>query len=299
LERSLTANPTTPADLWTIRRVLEWTTGYLAEHGSESPRLEAEILLAHARGCDRIQLYTHFDDELSEDVRGRMRALVKRRADLEPVAYLVGHREFFSLDFEVNSDVLIPRPETELLVMEALELLKGVAAPQVLDVGTGSGCIAVAIACHAPTTSVTAIDVSEAALTVAHQNAVRHRVDDRVSFRCGDLFAPLSATDVFDVIVSNPPYVASDDQTGLDPDVVRHEPHAALFAGGDGLTIIRRIIEAAPQHLRPEGTLLIEFSPEQADAITGLFKQSGRFEGVHILTDTSQLPRAVRARRIT
>ncbi len=294
----MTANPLTPADQWTIRRVLEWTTGYLTEHGSESPRLEAEILLAHARGCPRIQLYTHFDDELSEDVRGRMRALVKRRANLEPVAYLVGHREFFSLDFEVNSDVLIPRPETEMLVMEALEFLRGVTAPKVVDVGTGSGCIAVAIACHAPTTSVTAIDVSEAALAVARRNAARHQVEDRMTFQRGDLFAPLSATDTFDMIVSNPPYVATDDQTGLDPDVVRHEPHDALFAGGDGLAVIRRIIEAAPQHLRPGGTLLIEFSPEQTDAITGLFDQSGQFEEVTILRDTSQQSRAVRARRL-
>ena len=187
----MSANATNPADTWTIRRVLEWTTGYLSEHGSESPRLEAEILLAYAKQCPRIQLYTHFDDELSDEVRGRMRALVKRRADLEPVAYLVGHREFFSLDFEVNRDVLIPRPETELLVMEALEALKAAeVSGRVLDIGTGSGCIAIAIAHRAPTAAVTAVDISESALVVARRNAERHHVADRVSFLQGDLFAP-------------------------------------------------------------------------------------------------------------
>ncbi|MCA9024353.1 MAG: peptide chain release factor N(5)-glutamine methyltransferase [Planctomycetaceae bacterium] len=295
----MSANATNPADTWTIRRVLEWTTGYLSEHGSESPRLEAEILLAYAKQCPRIQLYTHFDDELSDEVRGRMRALVKRRADLEPVAYLVGHREFFSLDFEVNRDVLIPRPETELLVMEALEALKAAeVSGRVLDIGTGSGCIAIAIAHRAPTAAVTAVDISESALVVARRNAERHNVADRVSFLQGDLFAPLGAGEEFDVIVSNPPYVSTDDQTGLEQDVVRHEPHGALFAGRDGLDVIRRIIDTAPQHLRAGGSLFLEFSPEQADSIVALLHASGQFEGINILRDTSHQQRAVRAKRV-
>ena len=295
----MSANATNPADTWTIRRVLEWTTGYLSEHGSESPRLEAEILLAYAKQCPRIQLYTHFDDELSDEVRGRMRALVKRRADLEPVAYLVGHREFFSLDFEVNRDVLIPRPETELLVMEALEALKAAeVSGRVLDIGTGSGCIAIAIAHRAPTAAVTAVDISESALVVARRNAERHNVADRVSFLQGDLFAPLGAGEEFDVIVSNPPYVSTDDQTGLEQDVVRHEPHGALFAGRDGLDVIRRIIDTAPQHLRAGGSLFLEFSPEQADSIVALLHASGQFEGINILRDTSHQQRAVLAKRV-
>ena len=295
----MSANATNPADTWTIRRVLEWTTGYLSEHGSESPRLEAEILLAYAKQCPRIQLYTHFDDELSDEVRGRMRALVKRRADLEPVAYLVGHREFFSLDFEVNRDVLIPRPETELLVMEALEALKAAeVSGRVLDIGTGSGCIAIAIAHRAPTAAVTAVDISESALVVARRNAERHHVADRVSFLQGDLFAPLGAGEEFDVIVSNPPYVSTDDQTGLEQDVVRHEPHGALFAGRDGLDVIRRIIDTAPQHLRAGGSLFLEFSPEQADSIVALLHASGQFEGINILRDTSHQQRAVLAKRV-
>jgi len=295
----LTATPTpTPTDQWTIRRVLEWTTGYLAEQGSESPRLDAEILLAHACGCPRIQLYTHFDDELSDDTRARMRGLVKRRADLEPVAYLVGYREFFSLDIEVNGDVFIPRPETEMLVMETLEAIKEIATPSFLDLGTGSGCIAVAIARQASTATATAIDRSEPALAVARRNAERHQVADRVTFLQGDLFEPLSPSNTFDVIVSNPPYVATDDNVGLQPDVVRHEPHAALFSGKDGLETIRRIIERAPSFLKPQGTLLFEFSPEQAETIGALLRDNGSFDDISILDDMSHQPRIARAIRV-
>ncbi len=303
----MTADPTTPPDQWTIRRVLDWTKAYLAEQGSDSPRLDAEILLAHARGCPRIQLYTNFDEVLSDEVRARMRDLVNRRARHEPVAFLVGHREFFSLEFEVNRDVLVPRPETEILVMESLEAIKGSNAPKVLDLGTGSGCIAVAVAVNAPTASVTGIDLSDAALAVARRNAERHKVSERVTFLHGDLFEPLPPSTSlpsppsspgegrFDVIVSNPPYVATGDAAGLPPDVVQHEPKDALFAGDDGLDIIRRIVEQSPRFLNPGGTLLIEFSPEQAERVSGLLNESGSFGEVTILRDLSQNPRAVRA----
>lgn len=295
----MTVSPNPSPDQWTIRRVLEWTKRHLAEHGSESPRLDAEILLAHARGCPRIQLYTHFDDVLDEQVRSRMRDLVKRRARREPVAYLVGHREFFSLEFEVNREVLIPRPETELLVVEALDAVRGLDAPRVLDVGTGCGCIAIAVAVNAPAARVTAVDISEGALAVARHNAERHNVSDRIEFRKGDLFAPLSAEPPFDVIVSNPPYVATADSGRLPPDVERHEPEAALFAGADGLDTIRRIIDDAPPHLKIGGVLLIEFSPEQADRIAELIASAGVFERTAILRDLNRSPRAVRTVRRT
>lgn len=294
----MSSDPATSTDQWTVRRVLEWTTGYLAEHGSESPRLEAEILLAHARGCPRIALYTHFDDVLSGDVRAAMRSLVQRRANLEPVAYLVRHREFFSLDFEVTPDVFIPRPETEALVMETLSAITGPEAqPRVLELCTGSGCIPIAVAVNAPRAAVTAVEQSEAALAVARRNALRHDVAARVAFLLGDLFEPLDTEAPFDVIVSNPPYVATDETQRVQPDVRLHEPHEALFAGADGLGVIRRIIDTSPAYLKPRGTLLIEFSPEQADAIVGLFKQSGRFDAVTILPDDSEQARTVRARR--
>jgi release factor glutamine methyltransferase len=294
----LSSNPITSADQWTVRRVLEWTTGYLAEHGSESPRLEAEILLAHARRCPRIQLYTHFDDVLADEVRATMRSLVQRRAKLEPVAYLVGHREFFSLDFEVTPDVFIPRPETETLVMETLAVAKQQPAARVLDLCTGSGCIAVAIAVNAPRTRVTAVEQSQAALALAHRNAQRHHVAERMQFRQGDLFLPLEPGSRFDVIVTNPPYVASDDTEHLEPGVRLHEPHAALFAGPDGLEVIRRIVAGAPQHLAPGGTLLIEFSPEQSEAVSRLLASGGEYTDITVLPDLSQQARAVRARRV-
>jgi release factor glutamine methyltransferase len=295
----LSSNPTTSADQWTVRRVLEWTRGYLAEHGSESPRLEAEILLAHARGCPRIQLYTDFDAVLPDQVRARMRALVQRRAKLEPVAYLVGHREFFSLEFAVTPEVFIPRPETEALVMETLEVTKQRPSARILELCTGSGCIPIAIAVNAPQAEVTAVEQSEAALAVARRNAQRHQVTGRVTFLQGDLFGPLEPGRLFDVIVTNPPYIATDDTRQVEQGVQLHEPHAALFAGPDGLDVIRRIIAGAPQHLAPGGTLLIEFSPEQAEAVVQLLEAGDAYTEIAVLPDLSQQARAVRARCVS
>ena len=172
----------------------DWTTAHFKQHGSETPRLDAEILLAHARGCKRIELYTRFDEPMSEAERTTMRDLTRRRAKSEPVAYLVGHREFFSLKFRVTPDVLIPRPETETLVVELLDACKSLEAPQILDIGTGSGCIAVTVAVNNKSAQVTATDLSEAALAVARSNAEAHAVSDRIRFLQGDLFTPLDKT---------------------------------------------------------------------------------------------------------
>src|SRR5437762_11217923 len=177
------------SDSWTVLRLLTWTTDYLKSHGSDSPRLDAEVLLAHARGCERITLYTTFDEIVSEEVRGKFRELVKRRAEGVPVAYLVGKREFYSLSFRVTPDVLIPRPETEFVVVAALDALKGSEfrvqgseAPLVADIGTGSGAIAVAIAKHAPGCRVIATDISPAALAIAKENAAAQGVAGRIEF---------------------------------------------------------------------------------------------------------------------
>jgi release factor glutamine methyltransferase len=209
------------SETWTVLRLLTWTTDYLKSHGSESPRLDAEVLLAHARGCERIMLYAAFDDVVPDEVRALFRDLVKRRAEGTPVAYLVGKREFYSLSFRVTPDVLIPRPETEFVVVAALDALKvardSVAGTPsrsdgllVCDVGTGSGAIAVAIAKHAPDCRVTAIDISPAALAVAKENAATHHVVERIEFAQGDLLAPLPAEPRFTVIASNPPCVESE-----------------------------------------------------------------------------------------
>src|SRR5262245_36534608 len=227
---------------WTIRSLLEWTEGYLRQRSVESPRLEAQLLLAHALDCRRIDLYTRSDEAPAEEQRGRFRELVRRRAEGCPVAYLVGRRDFFFLDFEVTPAVLIPRPETEDLVNEFLRLAKTVPNPTVLDVGTGSGAIAVSVARQHPGARVTATDVSPEALAVAARNAGRHGVADRVRFLAGDLFAALPDGERFDFVLSNPPYVAAEEMAGLPPHVRDHEPRLALDGGPGGLAVIERAL---------------------------------------------------------
>ncbi len=286
---------TPAAQPWTIRRVLEWTTGHLQKHGSETPRLEAEILLAHARKCKRIELYTNYDLELTDAVRATMRDLVNRRAKREPVAYLVGYREFFSLEFRVTPDVLIPRPETETLVMEAIAVAKPLPSPTVLDLCTGSGCVAIAIAKNCPKATVTATDISPAALLVATENATKHKLTERITFLEGDLLAPIAAGTTFDVIVSNPPYIPSAEIATLHADVQQYEPRLALDGGNDGLDIIRRILTDAKPFLKPDGWLMFEFTPEQAATIHSLAQEHGYCD-VTIVKDTAHQPRFLRAR---
>ncbi len=280
---------------WTVGKIIDWTTAHLRKHGSESPRLEAEILLAHARDCPRIQLYVQYNELLTDDQRAAMRDLVKRRAQAEPVAYLVGHREFFALDFRVTPDVLIPRPETETLVLQLIAAAKARPNARILDVGTGSGCIAIAAAVNIPGVHVAAIDISPAALIVARDNASRHAVAERIRFLEGDLFAPLSSGDQFDLIVSNPPYVADGEMATLPADIRLHEPPLALQAGPQGLDVIARLISGAPAHLAVGGTLFIEISPEQAVAVCALIQESARFEPARTVKDSSGKERVVMA----
>ncbi len=274
---------------WTVRRILEWTTAHLSKHGSESPRLDAEILLAHARRCKRIELYTRFEEVLTDEERAEMRALVQRRAKAEPVAYLVGHREFYGLPFRVTADVLIPRPDTETLVMEVLTLAKSLPSPRILDVGTGSGCIAVAIAANLKSAKLTAIELSEPALAIAKENAEANHVADQITFLQGNGFSPLPAGAEFDFIVSNPPYVAEGELDQLQPDVRLHEPKGALVSGADGLDLIRTLIQEAPNFLVPGGGLLMEIAPEQSRAVESLLNTDGRYENVRILKDLAGL----------
>lgn len=291
------ASPTPAGDVWTVKRILDWTIPHLKSHGSESPRLDAEILLAHARGCPRIQLYTNYDQPLTDAQRAMMRDLVNRRAAAEPVAYLVGHREFFGLDFRVTKDVLIPRPDTETLVVDAIEVLKMQTAPRVLDVGTGSGCIAISLAVNCPNAEVTAIDLSKAALDIAQANAETHKVAGRIRWLCGDLFVPLNAGEQFDLIASNPPYIAAAEIETLSADVRLHEPRSALDGGPDGLDVIRRLIANAPQHLASQGKLLIEISGEQVDAVSQLLTANGNYGDIAVQKDLAKQPRVVRAVR--
>jgi release factor glutamine methyltransferase len=258
----------TPEEPWTIGRLLSWTVDYLGRHGAENPRLDAEVLLAEARGCRRIDLYAAYGEPAADEVRTAFRELVRRRAAGTPVAYLVGRREFYALEFEVTPDVLIPRPETELLVVALLDYVKQRAAGEeegrsirIADVGTGSGVLAVCAAKCIRHVCVTAIDISAAALAVARRNAQRHGVEDRIEFVESDLFASLPAERAFDYIVSNPPYVSTAEMANLAPHVRNEEPHVALHAGERGTEVIERLIQQAAQRLTPGGAVLIEVSP--------------------------------------
>ncbi len=284
-------------DVWTVGRLLTWTSDWLGTRGSESPRLDAEVLLAHVRGCPRIALYTAFDVAVADAERARFREFVKRRGEGEPVAYLVGEREFFSLPFRVTRDVLVPRPETEGLVVRTLDLCKAADAPRIIDVGTGSGAIAVTVAKHLPRARLVATDVSEAALAVARSNAERHGVADRIEFVACDLLADPRAAGPWDVIVSNPPYVREEEFAALPRDVRDHEPRGALVAGPTGVEVVERLAAAAAERLAPGGWLLVEIGPAvAAAAAAGIAAQSG-LVAEPTLNDLAGLPRIVQARR--
>lgn len=261
-------------ETWTVGRLLTWTTDYLKKHGSGSPRLEAEVLLAYARDCKRIELYTAFGDEPSDEVKAAFRDMVRRRAEGSPVAYLVGHKEFYSMEFEVNSDVLVPRPETEHLVVAALDLAAQLHSQlgrkiNIADVGTGSGAIALSVAKHFDASHVTAIDVSPAALDVARRNAAKHELgQERVSFVEGDLLSGLPADQKFDLILSNPPYVSQSEYDTLDKTVREFEPKLALVGGEQGFELIAKLLQQAQERLQLGGSVVIEFSPMLATKLS-------------------------------
>lgn len=289
------------AEQWTIGRLLGWTTEYLKQHGSDSPRLDAEVLLAAARGCRRIELYTAYEQPVDEAVRGKFRDWVRRRAEGMPVAYLVGQREFYSLPFRVTADVLIPRPETELLVIRLLDLAKergSASGPiSIADVGTGSGIIAVCATRLIPTARVTAIDTSPKALEVARRNAADHGVADRIEFLAGDLLSPVPADRRFDFIASNPPYVSAAEFAKLPPTVKDFEPRAALLAGPKGTEIIERLVPQAVERLAPGGWLLMEVSPMIEPAVVQLIGEQAAWESISTIKDLASLPRVVQARK--
>jgi release factor glutamine methyltransferase len=298
-------------ETWTVLRLLEWTTKFLRDRGADSPRLDAEVLLAEARGCRRIDLYTAFDQVPPDDIRTRFRELVRRRADGVPVAYLVGRREFYSLSFRVTPDVLIPRPETELLLIRLLDLIKARAAEapdatiQVVDVGTGSGVLAVCAATasthgpeeQTPKLQITAIDLSPAALAIAQQNAADHKVADRITFIEGDLLAPLASQQELDFVVSNPPYVKQSEWETLAREVRDCEPKLALVSGEQGTETIARLIPQAAERLRSSGYLLTEISPMIEADVRRLVEEDGRFDPPTILKDLAGHARVVQARR--
>ena len=252
------------ADAWTIRRVVAWSSDDFAKRGIDSPKLDAELLVAHALGVDRIDLYLDLDRPLSESERTSIRGLVTRRQKREPVAYILGYRHFYGRRFEVDARVLIPRPDTETLVQKALEHIDEGQDGALLDLCTGSGIVAVTLAAERPDIAVVASDVSSDALTLAKLNAEAHEVLDRISLVESDLFASLPSEERFSLIVTNPPYIRQKDHAELSPDVRDHEPVLALVGGDDGLLVCRQIIGDAAEYVFPGGWLLMEVGADQA-----------------------------------
>lgn len=275
---------------WSIAALLQWTERFFSEKKLDSPRLDAQILLAHALNCRRTDLYVRHDDIPTEEQRSRFRELVRKRAAGVPVAYLVGTKEFFLLSFDVTPDVLIPRPATETLVMTALDRMKGQAAPRVLDVGTGSGCIAISIASRMPQAKVTAVDVSPKALAIARRNAEKLQVAQRIRFLESDLFAAIPAGETFDLILSNPPYIRTPVLVQLDIGVRDHEPRLALDGGPSGFLIIDRIMADAKRFLAPNGRLLLEIGFDQSEQLKTKADNTG-WTLEKIVEDNNRTPR--------
>jgi release factor glutamine methyltransferase len=291
------APQTPPPTIWTIKALLTWTADHFKAKGIADARLEAEILLAHVLDCKRVDLFVRFEEQPTEAERTKFRGLIQRRLGSWPVAYLVGSRAFYMLTFEVDPAVLIPRSDTETLVLEALNRLKPLTAPEVLDLGTGSGCIAVSLAHQKKDARVTATDISPDALAVAQKNATKAGVAERVTFLQGDLFAALPPESAFHLIASNPPYIAQSEFATLSADVRDHEPRVALDGGPDGLAFYRRIANGVCPFLKPGGSLLLEIGYTQEAAVRGLLAERPELEVGATLKDMGGHPRVVTARK--
>jgi release factor glutamine methyltransferase len=293
----------TEAKAWTVRDLLKVTSDYLKQKDIEAPRLSAEVLLAHLLALSRVQLYLRFEQPLNEEELSRYRALIKRRLNREPMQYITGSQEFWSLDFEVGPTVLIPRPESELLVEKALSLYQAgriphADQPRLLDLCTGCGALAVALAREIPEAGVWASDISEEAVALARLNATKHGVASRTAFMTGDLCRPALERNLnFDLIVSNPPYIRSDAFEGLSAEVRLYEPRSALDGGEEGMVYIERILTAAPGCLCPGGWVLVEMDPEQTSEALRLIEETGRYEEWERVKDYSRRYRIVMARK--
>jgi release factor glutamine methyltransferase len=278
--------------LWTIESMLKWAAEDFRGRGIESPRLDAELLLSKALGATRIQLIVDAKRPLSPDELARMKELVKRRRTREPIAYILGEREFYGRTFRVDARVLVPRPDTETLVDVALARSRAVSlSMRALDLCTGSGCVAVTLARERPTASVLGTDVSPGALAVARDNALRLGAYT-LALREGDLFAAVAPEQRFDVITANPPYIARREIDSLAPDIRDHEPRLALEAGDDGLALLRRVVAGAAAHLEPGGVLAVEVAAGQASDVAKLF-EAARFTAVEVQRDHGRIERVV------
>lgn len=300
-----------PSDTWTTRRLLAWMGDAFTKKGLDSPRLMAEMLLAHVIGCDRLRLYTDPDRPANDLERETLRNLVTRALRHEPVQYLVAEAWFFGLPFKVDKRVLIPRPATETIVEHVLQHARvqpGSGGPKgegllLADVCTGSGCIAIALLKNLPGARVIASDLSHDALAVAHDNAARHAVTDRLELLQGDLLQPLlnhpiaRADASLNYLISNPPYIPDDEWPAVEPNVKDHEPHLALRGGADGLDFVRPLLAAGPRLLKPAGLLLIEVAHARAPQALALAQQAEGLHACEILKDHEGLNRVIVARK--
>ena len=288
-----------PPEAWTVLRLMRWSGEYLDGKGVERGRLDAEHLLAEALGVARLQLYLQYDRPLLPEELDRYRPLLRRRAQREPLQYIVGSAAFRELDLQVDGRVLIPRPETEVLVDEILVWAGGQngEALSAMDLGTGSGAIALSLAVEGPFERIVATDASADALEVARANADRAGLDGSVEFREGPLFEPLQAGEVFHVVVSNPPYVTEVEGSSLQPEILEWEPKSALLGGPDGLDVIRGIIAGAGDHLLPGGLLALEVGLGQAGPVVALLESTGGYDDARIRRDYTGRERMVLARR--
>jgi len=282
---------TTQQEKWDVLKILNWTKGYLADKGVENPRLEAEWMLCDALSLDRVGLYLNFDKPLSEDELSSFRGMVVRRGRREPLQYILGSQEFMGLDFQVSPAVLIPRHDTEALVSEGIK--RGGDARTLLDIGAGSGCVAVALAKALPDAEICAVDISGAALAVARDNALKN--DASVQFFQGSLLEPFAGR-CFDMILSNPPYIPAGELATLQQEVRGFEPLNALDGGADGLDFYRAIVAQAPDHLNPGGWLLFEVGAGQAPEVLGLLKQGGLSAETFTALDPAGIERVVGGR---
>ena len=281
---------------WTIKRLLDWTTDFFKSKELDSPRLCAEILLAEALQCQRIELYTRFNEIPEEERLSVYRDWVKRHAKKEPVAYLVGHKEFYSLKFEVDSNVLIPRPETEHLVLEAIDASKSFSKDniKIIDVGTGSGCVAITLATQIEDCIMFATDISEKAIKVARKNSTHHQTDAKIEFVVGSLMEPVPEDFVPDIVVSNPPYIGRNESDTIDESVRDYEPEVALYAGDEGTELIKGLVTQAATRLKAGGYLIFEASPIIFDRCLEIVAAENRFGDTKTVKDLAGHRRILR-----
>ena len=278
---------------WRVIDLIQWTTEYFKRYDISTSRLDAELLLSHILETSRLQLYLRFEMPVLPEHLAAFRELIKKRAAHSPVSYLTSRKEFLSLDFYVDSRVLIPRPETEVLVENVLQAQE--APCQLIDIGTGSGAIAISLAVNRPEWEVLATDISVDALEVAQKNAVAHKCADRLTFLQGNLFEPLEGlpNPRFDWIVSNPPYVSTVEYSSLPPDVRDHEPKTALLAGTDGLDVTTALLEGAPQFLKPGGRVGLEIGHNHSQDVQDIVQSNSAYSGCQVIKDYSGVERVI------